>query len=143
MPSLIFRGAVGFSLAVVIDHNVWYRELFVSAALVMVFFTVFLQGGTIKLLVKLFNIDLESKEKDKTICYEIQGELMEDVMDGVEKIVGVQKAVNWISSGFDKLDQLLKKIIVHEDSQVHRSNESCPGMKCLFLRLTSRGSLRR
>ena len=111
---------MGFSLAVVIDHDVWYRELFVSAALVMVFFTVFLQGGTIKLLVKLFNIDLESKEKDKTICYEIQGELMEDVMDGVEKIVGVQKAVNWISSGFSNLDQLLKKLIVHEDSQVQR-----------------------
>ena len=84
----------------------------------MVFFTVFLQGGTIKLFVKLFNIDLESKGKDKTICYEIQGELMEDVMDGVETIVGVQKAVNWISSGFEKLDKILKKIIVHEDSQV-------------------------
>jgi len=112
------RGAVGFSLAVVIEHDVWYRELFISAALVMVFFTVFLQGGTIKLFVKLFNIDLQSKEKDKTICYEIQGELMEDVMDGVENIVGVQKAVNWISTGFSKLDQVLKKLIVHSDSQV-------------------------
>ena len=54
------------------------RELFISAALVMVFFTVFLQGGTIKLFVKLFNIDLQSKEKDKTICYEIQGMLMQN-----------------------------------------------------------------
>ena len=124
---------MGFSLAVVIDHDVWYRELFVSAALVMVFFTVFLQGGTIKLLVKLFNIDLESKEKDKTICYEIQGELMEDVMDGVEKIVGVQKAVNWISGGFGKLDQLLKKLIVHEDSQVCTMYILCIHENCLLL----------
>ena len=36
------RGAVGFSLAVVITKDAWYRELFVTAALVMVFFTVFL-----------------------------------------------------------------------------------------------------
>ena len=43
---------------------------------------------------------------------------MEDVMDGVENIVGVQKAVNWISTGFSKLDQVLKKLIVHSDSQV-------------------------
>ena len=43
---------------------------------------------------------------------------MEDVMDGVENIVGVQKAVNWISTGFGKLDQVLKKLIVHSDSQV-------------------------
>ena len=38
----------------------------------MVFFTVFLQGGTIKLFVKLFNIELQSKEKDKKICNEVQ-----------------------------------------------------------------------
>ena len=112
------RGAVGFSLAVVITKDAWYRELFVTAALVMVFFTVFLQGGTIKLFVKLFNIDLQSKEKEKSICYEIQGELMEDVMDGVGKIVGVQKAVNWISTAGEKVDSLLKRLIVHEDSQI-------------------------
>ena len=48
------RGAVGFSLAVVLEKGVWYRELFITTALFMVFFTVFLQGGTIKLFVKLF-----------------------------------------------------------------------------------------
>ena len=63
---------MGFSLAVVIDEHAWYRQLFVTAALVMVFFTVFLQGGTIKLFVKLFNIELQSKEKDKKICNEVQ-----------------------------------------------------------------------
>jgi sodium/hydrogen exchanger-like protein 3 len=47
------RGAVGFSLAAVLDKDVWYRELFVTTALFMVFFTVFLQGGTIKLLVQV------------------------------------------------------------------------------------------
>ena len=42
------RGAVGFSLAVVLSKDEWYRELFVSTALVMVFFTVFLQGEKLK-----------------------------------------------------------------------------------------------
>ena len=42
------RGAVGFSLAVVLSKDEWYRELFVSTALVMVFFTVFLQGENLK-----------------------------------------------------------------------------------------------
>ena len=62
------RGAVGFSLAVVLDKEVWYRELFVSAALAMVFFTVFLQGSTIKLLVKCLNIKLSQDDKDDLIC---------------------------------------------------------------------------
>ena len=112
------RGAVGFSLAVVLSKDVWYRELFVTAALVMVFFTVFLQGGTIKLFVKLLNIDLQSKEKESTICHEIQDKLMDDVMDGVQNVVGVQKAMNLISKCCSALDKFLKKMIVHEDSQM-------------------------
>ena len=38
------RGAVGFSLAMVIKEESWYRELFLTTALIMVFFTVFLQA---------------------------------------------------------------------------------------------------
>ena len=114
------RGAVGFSLAVVlpkIGTEWWYRELFVTAALVMVFFTVFLQGGTIKLFVKLFNIELQSKEKEKKIANEIQGHLMEDVMEGVENVVGVQMAKNLFSKFFSSLDKTLKSILIHDGSQ--------------------------
>jgi NhaP-type Na+/H+ or K+/H+ antiporter len=51
--------------------DVWYRELFVSAALAMVFFTVFVQGSTIKLLVRCLNIQLV-KDKDGKLCTDIQ-----------------------------------------------------------------------
>jgi NhaP-type Na+/H+ or K+/H+ antiporter len=50
---------------------VWYRELFVSAALAMVFFTVFLQGSTIKLLVKCLDIKLVN-EKEYKLSSDIQ-----------------------------------------------------------------------
>lgn len=81
------RGAVGFSLAVVLSKDVWYRELFVSAALAMVFFTVFLQGSTIKLLVKVLDIKL-SKAKESKLCTEIQVSLIDEMMEGVGIIVG-------------------------------------------------------
>jgi len=115
------RGAVGFSLAVVLPKDGgewWYRELFVTAALVMVFFTVFLQGGTIKLFVKIFNIELQSKEKEKKIANNIQVKLMEDVMEGVENVVGVQKAKNLVSKVFSSLDKTLKQMLIHEGSQL-------------------------
>ena len=115
------RGAVGFSLAVVLPKlgaEWWYRELFVTAALVMVFFTVFLQGGTIKLFVKLFNIELQSTEKEKKIANDIQGKLMEDVMEGVENVVGVQRAKNLVSKIFSSIDKFLKGILIHEGSQL-------------------------
>jgi NhaP-type Na+/H+ or K+/H+ antiporter len=73
------RGAVGFSLVVVLEKGVWYRELFITIALRAVFFTMFLKGGAITLFVKLLKIELQTKEKAR-ICNGVQGKLMEDVM---------------------------------------------------------------
>ena len=112
------RGAVGFSLAVVLEKvgtEWWYRELFVSAALAMVFFTVFLQGGTIKLFVKLFNIELQTTEKDNKIANDIQDKLMDDVMEGVQNVVGVQRAMNLFSKLCSSVDKSLKNVLIHED----------------------------
>jgi len=110
------RGAVGFSLAVVLDKDVWYRELYITTALAMVFFTVFLQGGTIKLFVKLFKIELQTKEKPK-ICNDVQNKLMDDVMEGIENVIGRQKAKGLFSGFFRNIDKLLKKMLIGKDSQ--------------------------
>lgn len=110
------RGAVGFSLAVVLEKGVWYRELFITTALCMVFFTVFLQGGTIKLFVKLFKIELQTKEKAR-ICNDVQGKLMEDVMQGIENVIGRQRAKGVFSEICRAVDKLLKSMLIGKDSQ--------------------------
>ena len=116
------RGAVGFSLAVVLEKGVWYRELFITTALVMVFFTVFLQGGTIKLFVKLFKIELATKEKPR-ICNDVQQKLMEDVMQGIEDVVGRQRAKGIFSELCRAIDKLLKSILIGKDSQQELSRK--------------------
>jgi len=110
------RGAVGFSLAVVLEKGVWYRELFITCALCMVFFTVFLQGGTIKLFVKLFKIELQTKEKPR-ICNDVQTKLMEDVMSGIENVIGRQKAKGFFSTFCRSIDKILKSFLIGKDSQ--------------------------
>lgn len=84
------RGAVGFSLAVVLKRTEdnWYRELFVSTALTMVFFTVFLQGSTIKFLVKWLHIKLQRENTTRLVSIEVHKKLMYDLMAGVETIIG-------------------------------------------------------
>merc|ERR1740124_1766113 len=82
----------------------------------MVFFTVFLQGGTIKLFVKLFKIELQTKEKPK-ICNDVQNKLMDDVMEGIENVIGRQKAKGLFSGFFRNIDKLLKKMLIGKDSQ--------------------------
>ena len=51
------RGAVGFSLVEILDKDMnHYKNLFVTTTLFMIAFTVFLQGGTIKLFVEKLKI---------------------------------------------------------------------------------------
>ena len=50
------RGAVGFSLVEILDNTNPYKNLFVTTTLFMIAFTVFLQGGTIKLFVEKLKI---------------------------------------------------------------------------------------
>ena len=45
------RGAVGFSLVTILDEADPLKNIFLTATLVMIFFTVFVQGSTIKGLV--------------------------------------------------------------------------------------------
>jgi len=81
------RGAVGFSLAIVLEDGVWYKDLFVTAALAMVFFTCFVQGTTIKSLVRLLNIRLQG-DKDENFTSHIQMSVMDDIMAGIEILAG-------------------------------------------------------
>ena len=105
------RGAVGFSLVVVLDVELWYRELFVTACLAMVFFTVFLQGATIKLFVKLFDIQLQEKE-EKRICNDVQTKLMSDIMEGVGAVVGRQKVKNRFYEFWRAVDKTAKAVLI-------------------------------
>lgn len=56
------RGAVGFSLVTILSPDNPFRTIFITTTLFMVFFTVFIQGGTIKLLVEKLKITTK-KEK--------------------------------------------------------------------------------
>jgi len=82
------RGAVGFSLVLLIDKEIVPgAEIFVTTTLAIVICTVFIQGGTIKPLVEILNIDKE-KEGIVTLSEEINEKVFEHVMAGVEIISG-------------------------------------------------------
>ena len=50
------RGAVGFSLAMIMADTNKFKDLFLTTAIFMVYFTTFIQGGTIKWIVGLLSI---------------------------------------------------------------------------------------
>ena len=91
------RGAVGFSLVVLIPalnpkQHQTLNDIFLLTTLIMIFFTVFVQGGTIKFLVSKLNITRKSEEglsmaKDTNLI------TMDHVMAGVESVTGYHSQV--------------------------------------------------
>ena len=56
------RGGVGFSLAAILSNKNEYKNLFLTTAIFMVYFTTFIQGGTIKWFVRILSIEREEKK---------------------------------------------------------------------------------
>lgn len=83
------RGAVGFSLAVILfqEDGGELSKIFLTTTLFMVYFTVFLQGGTIKLLVEKLHIEKE-QEHVRMISDDVHSKTLDLTMAGIGAVVG-------------------------------------------------------
>ncbi|XP_062707286.1 sodium/hydrogen exchanger 3 isoform X10 [Aedes albopictus] len=82
------RGAVAFALVLLVstDH-IPLQPMFVTTTIAVIYFTVFLQGITIKPLVRVLNVKRASKRKP-TMNERIHERFMDHMMAGIEDIVG-------------------------------------------------------
>eukprot|EP00794_Sanderia_malayensis_P015615 gene15614-17189_t len=84
------RGAVAFCLAVLLDAKHMSRELretMITTSMVVVIFTVFVQGTTIKPLVKLLKVR-RKETRDFTMTAVINDRIIDHLVAGVEEISG-------------------------------------------------------
>jgi len=109
------RGAVGFSLAMVLDEDFVHRKLFITTALSMVFFTVFIQGSTIKPIVKWLKINLKTTNP-KSMTMTIQEKLLSDVVGGIEAVVGSHGTFWWVHKFQLFEERHLKKFLLSKDA---------------------------
>ncbi|XP_013397353.2 sodium/hydrogen exchanger 1-like, partial [Lingula anatina] len=103
------RGAVCFSLVAMLNENDVPRfRAFLTTTLVVIIFTVFIQGGTIKPLVKLLQIK-KKKNKVVSMSEEINYHVTDHVLAGIEEIMGTH-GDHWLRESVNRLDlQYLKK----------------------------------
>ncbi|XP_069692630.1 Na(+)/H(+) exchanger beta-like isoform X1 [Periplaneta americana] len=108
------RGAVAFSMVEMLEEDtVQPRSLFVTCTLVVILFTVFIQGSTIKPLVSLLHI-ARSKTGATTLNDEIGNNVICTMMAGIEEISGVRGDF-YIRRKLEQLDNsFLKKIFLWE-----------------------------
>ena len=118
------RGAVGFSLVIGIQRQIIpSADMLVSTTLIVVMFTIWLQGGTIKPLVNLLNIDKETDDQ-RTLMEELNDSMMENVSRGMYHIIG-RMGYNHFQN---KVDQFDEKYLMNIFSNPDRDHD----MKKLF-----------
>ncbi|XP_025029221.1 sodium/hydrogen exchanger 4-like, partial [Python bivittatus] len=107
------RGASSFSLAFLLPTTLFPRKkMFITSTIVVIYFTVFIQGITIRPLVKY--LDVKKTNKKESINEEIHVRLMDHLKAGIEDICG-----HWshyqLRDKFKKFDNTyLKKILLHK-----------------------------
>ncbi|XP_040909523.1 Na(+)/H(+) exchanger beta-like [Toxotes jaculatrix] len=99
------RGAIAFSLGFLLtNENI--KHLFLTAIITVIFFTVFVQGMTIKPLVELLEVK-KKKESKRSINEEIHTQFLDHLLTGIEDICGHYGHHHWK----DKLNRFNKAYV--------------------------------
>jgi len=112
------RGAVGFSLVISIQRAVIPSlDMLISTTLIVVMFTIWLQGGTIKLLVNLLGIDKET-DKERCLLEELNDSAFVNLSQGLNNIIGDYGWV-YLVHKFDDFDETYLKNIFSKPDREH------------------------
>ena len=110
------RGAVGFSMATILPRTNPLKDAFLATTVVVIYFTIFVQGSTIKFFVRKLKIQQKSK-KEKHIAYDINDQAMDHLMAGIESIAGgLHRHI--MLENLIKLDkQYVKKVLIRATAE--------------------------
>lgn len=111
------RGAVAFALVLLInEHHVPRAKMFVTTTIAIIFFTVFVQGITIRPLVEFLKVKRASKRKP-TMNERIHEKVIDHLMAGVEDIIGKTGNYN-VRDKFKRFDNRFIRTLLIRDRQV-------------------------
>ncbi|NXY38740.1 SL9A1 protein, partial [Pomatorhinus ruficollis] len=89
------RGAIAFSLGYLLDYEHFsMRDMFLTAIITVIFFTVFVQGMTIRPLVDLLAVK-KKQETKRSINEEIHTQFLDHLLTGIEDICGHYGHHHW------------------------------------------------
>ncbi|XP_032413774.1 sodium/hydrogen exchanger 1 isoform X1 [Xiphophorus hellerii] len=106
------RGAIAFSLGFLLHTD--HKKIFLTAIITVIFFTVFVQGMTIKPLVELLAVKKKHEAK-RSINEEIHTRFLDHLLTGIEDICGHYGHHHWKNklNRFNK--KYVKKILIAGD----------------------------
>ena len=92
------RGAIAFALAIMLHpKDIPSSELFITATMAVIIFTVFVQGSTTKPIVRLLGLQMLT-DADPKLFNELHSKVIETAMNGIDDIIGQSRASSFIVS---------------------------------------------
>uniref|UniRef100_S4RBM9 Sodium/hydrogen exchanger n=1 Tax=Petromyzon marinus TaxID=7757 RepID=S4RBM9_PETMA len=115
------RGAVAFALVALLDEgHVPEKRLFVSATIIVVFFTVIVQGLTIKPLVKWLKVK-RSEEREPTLTEELHERAFDHILAAIEDVAGEYGHHYWRDK-FEQFDKRhLSRLLMRQSARRNKS----------------------
>ncbi|XP_069493028.1 sodium/hydrogen exchanger 2-like [Ambystoma mexicanum] len=109
------RGAICFSLVFLLPASSFPRKkLFITAAIVVIFFTVFIQGITIRPLVEFLDVK-RANQKQAAVSEEIHNRFLDHLKAGIEDVCG-HWGHNYWRDKFKKFDnKYIRKLLIREN----------------------------
>ncbi|XP_068575532.1 sodium/hydrogen exchanger 2-like [Cebidichthys violaceus] len=108
------RGAICFALVFTLPDNINRKNLFVTASVAVIIFTVFIQGISIRPIVEYMKIRKTNKDLN-TINMEVHTRMMEHVLSGIEDLCGQWSHYYW-KDKFKKFnDRVLRRILIRDN----------------------------
>ncbi|XP_061632513.1 sodium/hydrogen exchanger 2-like [Phyllopteryx taeniolatus] len=108
------RGAICFALVFTLPDTINRKNLFVTASIAIIIFTVFIQGISIRPIIEYINIRRTNKDLG-TINVEIHNRVMEHIVCGIEDMCGQWSHYYW-KDKFKKFnDRFLRRILLRDN----------------------------
>uniref|UniRef100_T1KSG4 Sodium/hydrogen exchanger n=1 Tax=Tetranychus urticae TaxID=32264 RepID=T1KSG4_TETUR len=108
------RGAIAFALAIMLDpRDLPSADLFVTATLTVIIFTVFVQGSTTKPIVQLLGLQMLT-DADPKLFNELHLKVIETTMNGLDDIIGQSGAGNFIAKSLYNVNKSARRFLIKD-----------------------------
>uniref|UniRef100_UPI00358E3F3D sodium/hydrogen exchanger 2-like n=1 Tax=Myxine glutinosa TaxID=7769 RepID=UPI00358E3F3D len=110
------RGAIAFSLVYLLPSESFvHKPLFITTTIALIFFTVFIQGSTIRPLVGLLDVKRKG-EQEPTVSVEIASRFMDLLLAGIEDLCGHFGHHSWRKKYEHCNSKYLKRLLIREET---------------------------